>query len=424
MIPDSLRRNGATTLTARRACRDQIVVILRSIKAGDATYCKERSAEAVASTREKLLVYDATVVAVPSPDVRRLDGWLMTMDNRGADVTSALEILLAAEPPPAPPASPWVLPSSGTFTLPASMTQSEVLAALGVGPFVRDELPALANAPPPPQPSSVPSMSLSIPVAPTSVKVFISHAKADEAIAGALIEFLESSLEMPEGSIRCTSVPGHKLATGTLTSEALRSELRSVPFVVGLVTPTSAESQWVLFELGARWGLGLRCAPLLHPSFDFNMLPAALNGAHAAKLDDEHGVVQLIDEIERDTGCRKRGTPKILAAARKLGAFATALAPSPPVPMPPPSAERVPEDYNEDDILSLIEGWMGNRPGDANTSPIIFESVDRELGLPLGSAAMFIEKAATRWDYRVFRRGKQVITFERDLAKISRWSLD
>jgi hypothetical protein len=86
---------------------------------------------------------------------------------------------------------------------------------------------------------------------------------------------------------------------------------------------------------------------------------------------------------------------------------------SPPAPRSGP-LPTVPPEYDEHDIISLLETWMGGRPSDLNTDAIRYSDVDRELGLPAGSARKYLEIAAKKYHYRVRRSGKETITFEPD----------
>lgn len=67
--------------------------------------------------------------------------------------------------------------------------------------------------------------------------------------------------------------------------------------------------------------------------------------------------------------------------------------------------------YDDNDVLSLLESWMGSRPSGLNTRAMRFEDVDREVGIPRGSAEKYLEQAAKRWNYAVRRRGQGTILF-------------
>ncbi|KPA17215.1 hypothetical protein MHK_002566, partial [Candidatus Magnetomorum sp. HK-1] len=95
------------------------------------------------------------------------------------------------------------------------------------------------------------------------VKIFISHSSLDEKIASSLIDVLDAAFIIKEENIRCTSVPGYKLPIGSQTSEILRNEIYQTELLLGIVSMKSIESRYVLFELGASWGIGRPIFPLL-----------------------------------------------------------------------------------------------------------------------------------------------------------------
>jgi hypothetical protein len=93
--------------------------------------------------------------------------------------------------------------------------------------------------------------------------IFISHSSKDEALAQALVELLQSGLGIPASQIRCSSVDGYRLPVGVNTESHLRVEVNSARVLIGLITPSSLLSSFVMFELGARWGASLFLAPLV-----------------------------------------------------------------------------------------------------------------------------------------------------------------
>jgi len=68
-------------------------------------------------------------------------------------------------------------------------------------------------------------------------------------------------------------------------------------------------------------------------------------------------------------------------------------------------------EYDRNDIMSMLESWMGSRPANLNTQVIRYADIDRELGIPAGSALQYLEQAAQRWGYQVARRGTNTILF-------------
>lgn len=69
--------------------------------------------------------------------------------------------------------------------------------------------------------------------------------------------------------------------------------------------------------------------------------------------------------------------------------------------------------FDDNDVISIIESWMGSRPSGENTLAMRLTDVDRKLGLPSGSAEKHIATAARRWDYVVARKGKATIMFKK-----------
>lgn len=136
-----------------------------------------------------------------------------------------------------------------------------------------------------------------------SIDVFISHSSQDSDIAETLIELLESALDISSDSIRCTSVDGYRLPGGVTTDESLRREVHNSKVLIGLITPNSMESPYVLFELGARWGSDRSMFPVLAKGAEHEILGGPLEGLNV--LDGNRGVElhQLVEDVadELDT---------------------------------------------------------------------------------------------------------------------------
>lgn len=130
--------------------------------------------------------------------------------------------------------------------------------------------------------------------------IFISHSSKDAKIAEALITLLRGALNIPARRIRCTSVEGYRLPVGVSTDDQLRLELRESKLFIALLTPTSLRSQYVLFELGARWGASLPMVPLLAAGAKPDILPdplRRLNVLSCSVPTQLHQLVQNIAEV-------------------------------------------------------------------------------------------------------------------------------
>jgi hypothetical protein len=96
-----------------------------------------------------------------------------------------------------------------------------------------------------------------------------------------------------------------------------------------------------------------------------------------------------------------------------------------PTVMPTEEAPREPvetnkeanENLDDNDIISILESWMGHRDARLNTKVIRYCDVDRELNLPDGSTLKHVEKAAQRYDYVVVRKGDTTILFKENPNK-------
>lgn len=135
-----------------------------------------------------------------------------------------------------------------------------------------------------------------------SVKVFISHATKDEPLARRLVRVIEAGIEISPSEIRCTSVEGYKLQTGVNAPKRLRKDLRESDVVLGLVTPNSLKSNYVLFELGAAWGLKKPTFPLLARGAKAGDLPGPLRDRHPSRLTKQSEVVQMVQDLIKRGG--------------------------------------------------------------------------------------------------------------------------
>lgn len=126
--------------------------------------------------------------------------------------------------------------------------------------------------------------------------IFISHSSKDADIAVRLIELLRSALGLTDEQIRCTSVEGFQLPGGVNTDEVLKAEVRNSRGFIGLITPNSMNSAYVLFELGARWGAGLHMVPLLG-GVGPEALAGPLKPINGLSATNEAHLHQLVHEL-------------------------------------------------------------------------------------------------------------------------------
>ncbi|HYW39699.1 MAG TPA: TIR domain-containing protein [Terriglobales bacterium] len=173
-------------------------------------------------------------------------------------------------------------------------------------------------------------------VAHTSPLVFISHSSKDEALALALVELLRAGLGLLANQIRCSSVDGYRLPVGVNSERKLREEVNAAKVAIGLITPSSLSSYFVMFELGARWGADLFLAPLL-AGVKASELKGPLNLLNALSASNEAQLCQLLSDIAKNQGLTLQDASAYLrhVAAVKLLADDINSAPSIPVAASP-----------------------------------------------------------------------------------------
>lgn len=153
------------------------------------------------------------------------------------------------------------------------------------------------------------------------IDVFISHSSTDIQLAEALISLLLEGLpKLDPKRIRCTSVSGYRLPGGANTDDQLRAEMRTARVFVGLVTPESLNSTYVLFELGARWGAKLHMTPLVAAGMRPSELKAPLDRINAHSCSSEDHLCQLVEEVASVLSIRpsKRSTYRLRARILSL----------------------------------------------------------------------------------------------------------
>ena len=131
------------------------------------------------------------------------------------------------------------------------------------------------------------------------MRIFISHSTQDHDLAEALILLLRSALSLSTEEIRCSSVDGYRLPVGANTDEKIRREVYECEVLIGLLTPASIASPYVLFELGARWGAGMDIAPVVCRGAHVAMLRGPLKSLNSLEGSVETQVHQLLFDVAR-----------------------------------------------------------------------------------------------------------------------------
>jgi hypothetical protein len=126
--------------------------------------------------------------------------------------------------------------------------------------------------------------------------ILISHSSRDVELASALVDFLRAGLLT--NRIRCSSVDGYRLPAGVHTESQLRAEVNSTQVLIGLITPNSLASAYVMFELGARWGAGSFMIPLL-AGVIADDIRGPLSGLNALSGNNDAQLHQLLGDVSK-----------------------------------------------------------------------------------------------------------------------------
>jgi hypothetical protein len=159
-------------------------------------------------------------------------------------------------------------------------------------------------------------------------RIFISHRHKDEPIVAALTALLEQAFCIERNDIRCTSVQPYMLTPGERTSELLRSEIARAELVIGVLSPETSGSNYVLCELGASWGRDVSTFPVLVQGATYADVPSPLNERHSVSLENEENCLQLVDYVASKTSLRRRdgAVGKVAQQAKALAVAARARA--------------------------------------------------------------------------------------------------
>lgn len=132
-------------------------------------------------------------------------------------------------------------------------------------------------------------------------RLFISHKETDARLARAAVGFLLESLDVLPADIFCSSLPGHALKFGATIESQIRTGIQSGDALIALLTKDSVRSTWVLFELGAAWGLARLAIPILGTGLRYQDLPASLAQYPCISADEPESKIRatLSEAIEQ-----------------------------------------------------------------------------------------------------------------------------
>lgn len=148
--------------------------------------------------------------------------------------------------------------------------------------------------------------------------IFISHSSKDKDLAEALTELLRLALNVTSDKIRCTSVDGTRLELGADTNEVIKTELRESRVFIVLLTPASLESDYVLFEMGARWGAKLHLGPLMAKGATSRDIPSPIGNLNALQATEEGQLHQFLGDVAQALNLERPSPSSYLKAFKNM----------------------------------------------------------------------------------------------------------
>jgi hypothetical protein len=123
-----------------------------------------------------------------------------------------------------------------------------------------------------------------------SISIFVSYAKED---SGQAAELMSQLARQPNFHIFTTS----KISAGENWRSKIKKELSQSDYFLVLLSPTSVQSKWVQFELGAAWGLNKFIIPVVTSQDVVHRIPLEFGNLHVIELKDLKGKPESIGQI-------------------------------------------------------------------------------------------------------------------------------
>ena len=137
-------------------------------------------------------------------------------------------------------------------------------------------------------------------------RILISHRHKDVEVARGLTDLLRAAFKIDAGDVRCTSVQPYRLPFGRNTSERLRDEIKGAEAVLGILAPDTAESTYVMFELGAAWAHRTYTVPLLSRGAGIDHIPGPIFDLAPGRIWIEPDCHQLITDLANELSLERR----------------------------------------------------------------------------------------------------------------------
>lgn len=131
------------------------------------------------------------------------------------------------------------------------------------------------------------------------MKIFISHSSLDKEYAQALVEFVKKVFVLHSNEIRCTSIEGYTIDTGTDFNSKLRYEVEDSEVLIAIVSNNLVISAYSMFELGARWGLKKPLMPVTFLDEGINLMEDPFRTIQAKPLNCDKSVYRFVEDLSK-----------------------------------------------------------------------------------------------------------------------------
>jgi hypothetical protein len=154
-------------------------------------------------------------------------------------------------------------------------------------------------------------------------RFLVSHKETDQQIARCAVNLIIESLAVTSEDIVCSSVPGHALRFGTTIESQLKTGIQEGKALFALLTQDSIMSSWVLYELGAAWGLDRLIIPILGPGVAYKDLPGSLAQYPCISVDEpdvrvRSRIEEALNQLATSLSIERRKGGRQVAAVQDL----------------------------------------------------------------------------------------------------------
>jgi TIR domain-containing protein len=121
-----------------------------------------------------------------------------------------------------------------------------------------------------------------------SKPIFISHAAVDKDIADAVLDLLNTAMNIDvTADVFCSSIAETGITPGADFTQFIKEQIQTPKIVLLLISHNYLASQFCLAEVGACWAKSHEIVPLLVEPAGFADMKAVLQGKQALKIDDK-----------------------------------------------------------------------------------------------------------------------------------------